>query len=92
MISSHSAFVSAQVVWQSPDPCGPRTQNPLAVGAEDVVEVVVDVVDVVDVVVVVDIGVVVVVVEVVEVSVQRSDGIEAGIQSNVAASQTALVS
>ena len=66
----------------------------LPVGAEDVVEVVVDVVDVVDVVVVVvvDIGVVVVVVEVVEVSVQRSDGIEAGIQSNVAASQTALVS
>ena len=65
----------------------------LPVGAEDVVEVVVDVVDVVVVVVVVvDIGVVVVVVEVVEVSVQRSDGIEAGIQSNVAASQTALVS
>ena len=31
MLSSHTAFAEEQVAWQSPDPCGPRTQDPLSV-------------------------------------------------------------
>jgi len=50
MLSSHTAFALEQVAWQSPDPCGPRTQDSLSKVLVVVVDVVVVEVEVVVVV------------------------------------------